>query len=144
MSKTKVRVRRSRQPRRSREKWADLVDEWSRSGQSGEAFAAARALPRSSFHLWRLKLRGPAPKTKQVVRVEAMPRLVPVRIDNAPPVLLDPLDPVRANDGSLGWEFTGVDGCVLRAYGAVARDGLTALLAAITPRGSSSPSRGRR
>ena len=144
MSKTKARVRRSRQPRRSREKWAELVDEWSRSGQSGEAFAASRSLPRSSFQLWRLKLRGSATKTKQVVRVAATPRLVPVRIRNAPPVLLDHLDPVPATDGSLGWEFTGVDGCVLRAYGAVARDGLDAALAAITPRSSGTPSRGRR
>jgi hypothetical protein len=63
--------------RRSREQWAQIVEQFGRSGQSQSAFCAQQRLNVGSFRSWLYRLRGNAAQGK-VAR--SATRLLPVRV----------------------------------------------------------------
>jgi hypothetical protein len=63
--------------RRSREQWAQIVDQFERSGQSHEAFCAQQRLNVGSFRGWYYRLRSSSGSGK-VAR--SATRLLPVRV----------------------------------------------------------------
>jgi hypothetical protein len=63
--------------RRSREQWAQIVEEFECSGQSHDAFCAEQALNVGSFRGWLYRLRHAAERGK-VAR--SATRLLPVRV----------------------------------------------------------------
>jgi hypothetical protein len=63
--------------RRSREQWAQIVEEFEGSGMSHEAFCAQRRLNVGSFRGWLYRLRSGSPRGK-VAR--SATRFLPVRV----------------------------------------------------------------
>jgi hypothetical protein len=63
--------------RRSREQWAQIVEQFERSGQSHDAFCAQQRLNVGSFRGWLYRLRSGAAQGK-VARSAS--RLLPVRV----------------------------------------------------------------
>ena len=63
--------------RRSREQWAQIVEQFERSGQSHDAFCAQQRLNVGSFRGWLYRLRSGAAQGK-VAR--SATRLLPVRV----------------------------------------------------------------
>ena len=66
--------------RRSREQWAQIVEQFERSGQSHDAFCAQQRLNVGSFRGWLYRLRSGAAQGK-VAR--GATRLLPVRVGPA-------------------------------------------------------------
>ena len=62
--------------RRSAKEWQRLVDEWDRSGQTAERFAAKKGLNRKQLEWWRWRLRREAPSVPAADRAV---KLVPVQ-----------------------------------------------------------------
>lgn len=130
MSTRNPEGRPRRRARRSPAEWSQLVEEWSHSGLTAEAFIASRDLPRSRFHWWRAKLRGPARPGS--ADAETSMKLIPVRVSDSrrsgSPQSAQ-ADPIGQD---LGWELTDAQGRVLRVQGTLARESLRAALAVIT------------
>ncbi len=66
--------------RRSRDQWAEIVEEFESSGQSHESFCAQQRLNVGSFRGWLYRLRK-GPSRGKVAR--NAPRLLPVRVSAA-------------------------------------------------------------
>ena len=106
--------------RRSAKEWQRLVDEWDRSGQTAERFAAKKGLNRKQLEWWRWRLRREAPSAPAADRAV---KLVPVQV--AP----EPKSSTETTDARLSWELEAPSGYVLRVYG---RDGQRVLRQALT------------
>jgi hypothetical protein len=131
MSTTHPEMRpRRRRARRSAAEWSQLVEEWSRSGLSAEAFVASRDLPRSSFHWWRVRLKGPIRSGS--VKAHAPVRLVPVQLSDARHSETSPSTEVDPIPQEVSWQLTNAQGHVLRVQGPLARETLHAALAVLT------------
>jgi transposase-like protein len=109
-------------PRRRRaSEWAVLVQQWARSGQSAEKFAAAHGVRVGTLKWWRTQLkRGSRGRTAS--QPSSGPRLVPVRVGSDGEGVADRRSP------ELAWELVAPTGHVLRVYegsaAAVLRDAL--------------------
>ena len=69
-----------RDPVATRQRWADRLNRFRRSGQTVAQFCAAEGVSESNFYLWRRRLAPPpAPASNQ-------PTIVPIRV--TPPLVL--------------------------------------------------------
>lgn len=107
--------------------WRELIEQWKKSGQSPEQFAAAHGVTVKTLKWWDTTFRTgrdakPSVKTPAKARTRKAlaqaPRMVAVRIEPAPP-------------SGARWELHTAHGHTLRGHDALGPEHLTALLHAL-------------
>ncbi len=121
-------LKRARPKHHSASEWRELVEEWKKSGQSQEEFAAVRGVTVKTLRWWDTTFRTGrdlAPTLKKTtvkglaVKASAKaPRMVALRVDPTPPQ-------------DARWELQTAHGHFLRGHDALGPDLITALLDAL-------------
>jgi transposase-like protein len=105
--------------------WSGLLEQWSRSGESAERFAARLGISAATLTRWRKQTQGKASSSAPVVSAAA----TPVESTRS---LFTPVQVVRSMRAEGGLvEVVTRGGCVVRVHGAVDPEMLASVFAAV-------------